>query len=431
MAPLVTKKPDIKFKEDEYDEDLDDEELAAKQMKAYCLMVDHTGKISRISGPFDRAKLIEEHEIEPRDLRKIDTDVHNIIPSITIRHKSVIVSTLALRALINAKATYFYVPDASLQDDITLPTMAAVTQPLQLNPSDTTPPELRSHTSRTKPTRSLLPETQEKILERHAEATELANTASRLLRRRCRRIISHGGPAGLRPMPKSEFEMLALEATLVSVMKLLERSLGNLRRDMEALIEDLEEDVDPEGLFSMLSMSKRVLAFSRRTKLLQSALTNVLHRDLAQNASKHKNNELFDTEESLRRAQLLIETYLKRIDEIVEGAESLTSESRNTETNVNLVMDTMRNNLLALDTSISILTLAISSSALVAGLLGMNLTNYWEGSQDAFLWACSVAVALVVGIGKGGMGVLKGMSRARLMRRLGQGVRHSRRQMLE
>ena len=69
--------------------------------------------------------------------------------------------------------------------------------------------------------------------------------------------------------------------------------------------------------------------------------------------------------------ELLMESFDKQVEEIVSEVENLSANVSATEAIVELILDSNRNELLALDLKVSIGTLGLTSGALVAGLFGM------------------------------------------------------------
>ena len=69
--------------------------------------------------------------------------------------------------------------------------------------------------------------------------------------------------------------------------------------------------------------------------------------------------------------ELLLESFDKQVEELVSEVETLSANVSATEAIVELILDSNRNELLALDLKVSIGTLGLTSGALVAGLFGM------------------------------------------------------------
>lgn len=65
-----------------------------------CTIVDRYGHSRVVSGDFYKAALCAEHGLEVRDLRKIDSRVPNVVPTILARRGAFLVNMLHIRALV-------------------------------------------------------------------------------------------------------------------------------------------------------------------------------------------------------------------------------------------------------------------------------------------------------------------------------------------
>ncbi|KAG8785630.1 magnesium ion transporter [Serendipita sp. 397] len=101
--------------------------------------------------------------------------------------------------------------------------------------------------------------------------------------------------------------------------------------------------------------------------------------------------------------EVLLESFSKQVEEIVNESETTMHNISATQEIVELLLDANRNNLLALDLKVSIITMGLGAGALFAGLFGMNLANYMEESVVAFLGASVTAVGLAIILAMGGI----------------------------
>jgi len=92
--------------------------------------------------------------------------------------------------------------------------------------------------------------------------------------------------------------------------------------------------------------------------------------------------------------EMLLESYYKMADEIVQISGNLVANIKNTEDIVNIILDANRNSLMLLDLKFSIGTLSTGCGAAFAALYGMNLKNFFEESDLAFLGVSGLVVAL-------------------------------------
>lgn len=94
--------------------------------------------------------------------------------------------------------------------------------------------------------------------------------------------------------------------------------------------------------------------------------------------------------------EMMLENYLNEIGWIASEVEEMSDQITNTEENVALQIDLLRNRILRFELSLSMCSFIVSCAALVTGVFGMNLLSGVEHKPVLF-WA--VSVALVVGMG--------------------------------
>ncbi|EGN92508.1 hypothetical protein SERLA73DRAFT_190998 [Serpula lacrymans var. lacrymans S7.3] len=299
-----------------------------------CTVLDDVGHVKSISGQFKRSDLCTEHRLNPRDLRKIDSRVPNLVPTILIRKEAILINILHIRALVKADTVILF--DTYGSNDS------------------------RLHS----------------VFLYHLEHNLKAKGS--------------GAP----------YEFRAIESILLSVLSALEAEMVFIRNLVGGLLAEMEDDINHDKFKRLLHYSRRLASFKNRAKLVQEALEEVLEQDEDMNAmylTDKKNNasrELHEHEE----LEVLLEFFSKQVEEIVNEAENTESNVQSTQEIVELILDSNRNALLALDLKVSIGTMGIGTGALVAGLFGMNLTSHLEESPYAFIGmsVASTAIALFV-----------------------------------
>lgn len=129
------------------------------------------------------------------------------------------------------------------------------------------------------------------------------------------------------------YEFRALEAVLVAVTTGLESEFNGVQEPVMNVLRELEEDIDRDKLRYLLIYSKRLGTFEQKARLVRDALDELLEADddlaamyLTEKASGKERRE--DDHEDV---ELLLESYHKVTDEIVQAAENLVSNIRNTE----------------------------------------------------------------------------------------------------
>lgn len=295
-----------------------------------CTILDEDGAVKSISGQFRRSDLCNEHRLNPRDLRKIDSRIPNLVPTILIRKEAILINILHIRALVKADTVVLF--DTYGSNDSRL--HSAFLYHLEHN------------------------------------------------------LKVRGGG--------SPYEFRAIESILLSVLSALEAEMVFIRNLVGGLLAELEDDINHDKFKRLLHYSRRLASFKNRARLVQDALEEVLEQDDDLNAmyltdkkkgvarQNHEHDEL----------EVLLEFFSKQVEEIVNEAENIESNVQSTQEIVELILDSNRNALLALDLKVSILTMGLGSGALVAGLFGMNLKSHLEELPYAFAAMTAVSAAI-------------------------------------
>jgi magnesium transporter len=106
-------------------------------------------------------------------------------------------------------------------------------------------------------------------------------------------------------------------------------------------------------------------------------------------SAKKSGGNLTDSHEEI---ELLLETYLKQIEEIANVASALTANMRTTEDIVNIMLDSQRNRLLLFELRLAMGTLGLTGGAFIASMFGMNLVSTLEQHPYAFFIVSGVAM---------------------------------------
>ncbi|PSS29832.1 hypothetical protein PHLCEN_2v2673 [Hermanssonia centrifuga] len=117
----------------------------------------------------------------------------------------------------------------------------------------------------------------------------------------------------------------ALESILLSVLSALEAEMVFIRNLVGGLLAELEDDIDRDKFKSLLHYSRRLASFQSRAKLVQEAIEEVLEQDedmTAMYLTDKKNDipRLMDDHEEL---EVLLESFAKQVEEIVNEAENI------------------------------------------------------------------------------------------------------------
>ncbi|KAG0148064.1 hypothetical protein CROQUDRAFT_655442 [Cronartium quercuum f. sp. fusiforme G11] len=322
-----------------------------------CTEINNEGNIVS-SKSMSKSEICAQNGLQPRDLRRIDSRISNVVPSILVRKEAIIFNVLNIRALIKANSVILfdhpYSPSVSISSTSTNSTTYLVRSAFV-----------------------------HKLLKNLSESS---NSIKRL-------------------GTDLPYEFRALETMLGSIITSLEGELGVLKTLVSSLLDGLERNIEREKLKQLLLYSRRLSSFNSRALLVQECLDEVLENDqdmadsyLSEKILKKTPRDSNDHEE----LEQLLESFSKYVEEIVHEGKSILTNIKSTEEIIELILDSNRNTLLALDLKVSITTMGLGTGALLAGLFGMNLETGLEHHPLAFIGASGVAIMIVgvaIGIG--------------------------------
>jgi len=188
----------------------------------------------------------------------------------------------------------------------------------------------------------------------------------------------------------SPFEMLVLETVLSYVTKRLQHHCSKMHALLEVLIEETLSANPPTRM-----MLRRTLAFKQNLKQFEKnvfsvgqAIQNVLgsDQDMADlYLTHHKQNPNVIRDASDHdEVELLLETYAADLQHLHLDLSRMRAALEDADDFVNIHLSTKRNQIIRLSLFMDMATLSLASGALVAGGMGMNLTNGFEEHPTAF-----------------------------------------------
>nr|XP_019042402.1 magnesium transporter [Kwoniella bestiolae CBS 10118]OCF21332.1 magnesium transporter [Kwoniella bestiolae CBS 10118] len=315
----------------------------AGELSLRCSVLDAEGNWTAEEGKYKKSELCREHDLDPRDLRKLDSLAPNLVPIILTRRTCIIISMLHIKVLIK--------PDRVIVFDNN-----------EIHQESETQRRFKYH------------------LERNIKA------------------VVGNSKYGIANFPVMLYR--ALESVLVASANALEEEMAFTRHLVQHLLSDLESDINRENLKRLLHYSRKIVGFQSRARYVKRAVDEVLESDEDLSAmyltsrAQGRPRALHDHEQ----LELLLESFVKQVEEIVSEVDTTVANMNSTQEIAELMLDSGRNALLALDVKISIATLGIGTGALIAGLFGMNLTSTLESTPYAFLVVSGTAsfIALLV-----------------------------------
>lgn len=130
------------------------------------------------------------------------------------------------------------------------------------------------------------------------------------------------------------YEFRALEAVLISVTTALEVEFEGVREPVVRVLRELEEDIDREKLRHLLIYSKKLGTFEQRARLVRDSIDDLLEADddlAAMYLTERAQGKLREEDDEHTEIEMLLESYHKVCDEIVQVSGNLVSNIRNTE----------------------------------------------------------------------------------------------------
>ncbi|OOQ85127.1 Mitochondrial inner membrane magnesium transporter mrs2 [Penicillium brasilianum] len=310
---------------------------ASNELRIRCTEFDNNGNVTLVNGEFRKSELIAKYGLLPRDLRKIDSST---LPHILVRPRAILINLLHLRVLIKADRVLVF--DAYGSTDS------------------------------------------------YMQSLFIYDLEGKL-----RQKQSQVAPAG-QALP---YELRALEAVLISVTTGLEEEFNGVREPVVRVLRALEEDIDRDKLRHLLIYSKKLGTFEQKARLVRDAIDDLLEADddLAAMYLSERATGKEREEDDHQEVEMLLESYHKVCDEIVQSSGNLVTNIRNTEEVVKAILDANRNSLMLLDLKFSIGTLGLATGTLFSALYGMNLKNFIEESDFGF-GGVSVACFAMTGV---------------------------------
>ncbi|BEI81877.1 hypothetical protein CcaverHIS002_0210370 [Cutaneotrichosporon cavernicola] len=316
----------------------------AGHMYLKCSILDANGNWTAEEGTYRKMDLCRAHDLDPRDLRKLDSLVPSLVPIILTRRSCILISIQHIRALIKPdRVIIFNTPGAEDSE-------AA------------------------------------KRFKAHLQA----NVRSGLAPKHEERV--DGEDYGL------PYEHRALESILVDTANALEEEMGFIRRLVDSLLERFEHDIDRENLRRLLHYSRRLAGFQTRAKSIKSSFDELLDSD-EDLAAMYVGDRMHGRPRAVHdheQLELLLEGFTKQVEEVVSEIDTTAANMQSTQEVAELMLDSGRNELLALDIKVSMATLGIGAGALIPCLFGMNLTTHLESTEYVFLAASGASMSLAL-----------------------------------
>ena len=182
--------------------------------------------------------------------------------------------------------------------------------------------------------------------------------------------------------------MRALEALLLLTVKGFRHIVTEIEERVYARIPELRMGVSPRELRDLLEAKRGVDDCVHSGRAMQTALSAVLSEDedLAALYLTASFEDRKHAVEDHQAAELLLEYYERRLDEVNESSQRLASLLSDVDDNISLTLASTRVKLQNLELQTAITTLALGAGTALFGLYGMNVPSGFEESPTAFFW---------------------------------------------
>ncbi|KDN50014.1 hypothetical protein RSAG8_01350, partial [Rhizoctonia solani AG-8 WAC10335] len=304
------------------------------------LLVETTQKVSKV-------QLCHENGIQPRDLRSLDTDMHDLPASILVRSQSILFCTPHIRAII--KADKLIMLESLVPDDESGTSDSETSAVVQNVVSDIQHLGARMHTNQ------------------HNEGA----------------------------IP---FEFIVLESLLSQEINHLSQTSSELTGRVNTLLSSMssQDVISTAQMQDMIEVKDANEIFLRAATSVKDAIAEVLsepddmRRMYLTGIRAGRLREYGDDDE----VELLLETYLKYSTSLSLTASRNVQRLNSASQHLTLLLSSTRNRLLHLEIRLEIAMLAMSAGALPAAIFGMNMTSHLEEHPWAF-WAVTIGIGMI------------------------------------
>lgn len=307
---------------------------AKADLTLVCSSIDYTGRLVSHQSPTLKSHLCSLHGLLPRDLRKLDGTLKNQLPAILVRPRAILVNLQKIKAIIKFDQVIIF-------------------------------------------------EQQE-----NAESCDFLC----LLQTRVEQQQKEPGSSSF-SLP---FELQVLEIMLQHVCNSLQEELDRLVPETEASLSGLERLVHWDKLRILLNMKRSIHKVKISADSLKNSILEVLNSDadMADMYLSEKGSTLSRQDKDHEEVELLLESYLKMVEEIGSSVDSLSKNIEATEEVVNIGLISQRNELLIMEIKLSIGATTMGMGGLGASIFGMNLNTGLETHPFAFFMATALFTCL-------------------------------------
>ena len=327
---------------------------SSHQLDCDLYLLNADGSLEIQSGPFDRGEICEKYSLEPRDLQKIDTNIHINVPLIDVQPgKFICFSFRRHRSLVQSKRSIFFVPSS---------------EKVRSEPYGVKDPIRWEHISQ------IYHENVQRIHQLYNQ-----------------RMVEQ---AHFSSIP---FEFHLTEISLDAIAHYLRSKSYVLLTEFENVRERAYSKINVASLRELVLLKERVDKHRRNADLAHKAIVDVLAHDedlIGMYLTDQRKRDLSDH----IQIEFLLEASTKQMAEVCRPISDLSDSVKTLENSIGFMLDAVRNELLAFEIRINIITMGLGVGAFIAGVFGMNFSTGLEQHPSAFYLLTGASIFLMTGI---------------------------------
>jgi len=330
--------------------------LSSHKLNCDIYILSKDGALQVHPGPFDRGQICQQYGLEPRDLQKIDTDLHINVPIIDVRqNKFICFSFRRLRSLVQSDRSIFFVPS----------TDKAISEPFGIKDA--------AHW--------------ERISQHYHRNVQYVHEIY------SERFINQT----LNNFDSIPFEFRLTEINLEIITNRLKLKTNDLLIEFKNVRERAYNRITIGSLRELALLKEKIDKYKRNADLAHQAILDVLAHDEDMIGMYLTDNRQRDISDHIQ-VELLLEACTKQMAEVRRSISDLSDSVHTLESATGFMLDAVRNELLAFEIKINIITMGLALGAFIAGIYGMNLTNGFEQSTTTFYVVTGTSFCLMGGL---------------------------------
>ncbi len=214
------------------------------------------------------------------------------------------------------------------------------------------------------------------------------------------KIVQHFTPMladKIKNSPETRFEFVVMEAAFAFILERISLHFEETDKLARKILDELGKELLDEGLEKLLNIKKKILSLQTVVREIDELINEILDDEEELNDLYLTANHVSDTDE----VESILENSLEQVENYAHSIDELSENIDDTQEILTLKMARMRTTIIKFDLIISSFTAIIAVLAVITGLYGMNVPNFFEKNSTAFLLIMSMMllIFLLFGIG--------------------------------